>query len=211
YHGWFEDDSRFYIAMDFARYGDLESHISHRLPERETALIMVQITRAVRCIHEHNFIHRDLKPSNILVVRRRPTWHVKVADFGVAKNIQGMDLHTSYMGTRGFMAPEIYSPSSLSAYTAAVDMWSLGTVAFRVRTGRLPWDSKDEKFAYYNNISSFPDLPLVRSGSSKRCKTFIEAVMARKPVDRLTAEQALGHKWLRRLGNYVDMIYNRCS
>ncbi|KAI1407942.1 kinase-like domain-containing protein [Hypoxylon sp. FL1857] len=186
--------------MEFCEHGDLLDHILEGLPELDTAVIMVQVARAVRCMHEHGFIHRDLKPGNIFVVTEYPIWHVKVGDFGTVTKIQMTTPDWPRVGTKGYMAPEVYQDTCI--HTAAVDMWSLGAVAFHLLTGRLP--RKD-------NYTPFPVWPLNDKGSSQRCIAFIRVTMARRPEDRLTAQEALDHAWLAGFGDEVDDLYERSN
>ncbi|KAH7629100.1 kinase-like domain-containing protein, partial [Sordaria sp. MPI-SDFR-AT-0083] len=90
------------------------------------------------------FLHRDLKPRNILVAEKEPTWHVKVADFGIAKNLfDNNSFFTHYIGTRGCIAPKIFQPMEIS-YTAVLDVWALGAVVYCMLTGASPFETLDE-------------------------------------------------------------------
>lgn len=62
--GWFGDDLHLYIALEFVPFGDLQQHISQKpLSEEETAVVVSQIAKALRCMHRLGFVHRDLKPA----------------------------------------------------------------------------------------------------------------------------------------------------
>ncbi|KAJ5343818.1 uncharacterized protein N7506_003642 [Penicillium brevicompactum] len=176
--GWFDDARHIYMAMEFFEHGDLHKRMEKygTFPETEAALITAQVAQALQYMHEKRFIHRDIKPSNILVSRPGPYWHVKVADFGIAKNIDGTIART-WTGTDGYMAPEVRSSNS---YTAAVDIWSLGAVAYYMRTGSAP---------------SANPIPSLRN-SGKFCTDFVMRAMAHVPAQRLTIQQVLAHGWL---------------
>ena len=89
-------------------------------------------------LHEQNppIIHRDLKPSNLLVTA---DGRLKLADFGLAKPIQGtMGAYqmTGFAGTLRYMAPE--EVRCEENYDAKVDIYSFGLVLWEMCTGRLP-------------------------------------------------------------------------
>ncbi|KAJ6032546.1 kinase-like domain-containing protein [Penicillium herquei] len=191
--------------MEFFEHGDLHNRISNygTFPETQAALITAQVAQALQYMHEKGFIHRDIKPSvgsdayhsvmkdNILVSRSGPYWHVKVADFGVSKNTDGSIART-YTGTPGYMAPEARSSNS---YTAAVDIWSLGAVAYYMRTGFAPSTNPSNLNNYARDYDkNFPFRTLRNSGAF--CTDFVMRAMAEVPEQRLTIEQALAHDWL---------------
>ncbi|KHE80692.1 hypothetical protein GE21DRAFT_1241946, partial [Neurospora crassa] len=51
-----------------------------------------RVAIGLRYMHQKGFLHRDLKPLNILVDTPGPGWKVKLADFGIARNIAGPTL-----------------------------------------------------------------------------------------------------------------------
>ena len=63
FQGWFEDDTRTYLAMEYIENGDLHQCVSHALPETEARDIILQLTEALEFMHQWDFAHRDLKPS----------------------------------------------------------------------------------------------------------------------------------------------------
>ncbi|RDW93378.1 uncharacterized protein DSM5745_00700 [Aspergillus mulundensis] len=192
--GWFDDANCFYLAMELLEYGDLQKYITAPFPEPEAASIVAQVAQALQYMHRNNFVHRDIKPLNILVSSPGPSWHVKVADFGIAKKVDGTALGTHNIGTPGYIAPELYGDSA-DKYTAAVDVWSLGAVAFCLRTCFPPFRSVNHLLDYARNHGvEFPIEPLC--DSSAWCMNFVHVTMADVPQRRLTMERVLAHKWL---------------
>ncbi|KAI0179198.1 kinase-like domain-containing protein [Hypoxylon sp. FL1284] len=90
--GWYEFQDYFsdklYMVMEYAPHGDLRRRLRNHgcLPEPEAARIILQVAEALKCMHDLGFVHRDLNPKNILIFRPGPHWHVKIADFGMARN-----------------------------------------------------------------------------------------------------------------------------
>ncbi|KAH8703900.1 kinase-like domain-containing protein [Talaromyces proteolyticus] len=192
--GWFDDSEHLYIAMEFIEHGDLQSFITAPFPEPEAASIVTQVAQALQYMHRKNFVHRDVKPSNILVSSPGPNWHVKLADFGIAKKTDGTALGTHYIGSPGYMAPELYDNLS-PHYTAAVDVWALGAVAFCLRTCSPPFRTIKHLLDYARDHRiQFPLRPL--GTSSGFCMNFVLGTMAELPERRLTIEHVLAHDWL---------------
>jgi serine/threonine protein kinase len=209
--GWFDDLEYFYIAMEFLEYGDLQKYIAAPLPELEAASIVSQAAQALQYMHRKKFVHRDIKPlvcpagkfhdeipltylKNILVSCPGPNWHVKVADFGISKNTDGTSLGTHYIGSPGYMAPELYGDPSVK-YTTAVDVWSLGAVAFCLRTGDPPFRTIKHLLDYARDHRV--QFPLRKLGSSSGfCMNFVLGTMAELPERRFTIDHVLAHDWL---------------
>ncbi|KAG6486487.1 hypothetical protein ZIOFF_055063 [Zingiber officinale] len=81
-----------------------------------------QIFNALAYMHQHGYFHRDLKPENLLVTNDL----VKIADFGLAREIHSKPPFTEYVSTRWYRAPELLLQSSV--YNSAVDMWAMGAI-----------------------------------------------------------------------------------
>ncbi|MEJ1285574.1 intestinal cell kinase [Cricetulus griseus] len=66
-------------------------------PESAIRNIMYQILQGLAFIHKHGFFHRDLKPENLLCMGPEL---VKIADFGLAREIRSRPPYTDYVSTR---------------------------------------------------------------------------------------------------------------
>ncbi|KAI4159177.1 MAG: hypothetical protein LQ342_006824 [Letrouitia transgressa] len=136
--GWYDDNDDVFIAMEYLPYGDLHKYLGSPLPESEGQHIVSQLLEGLHFMHDHDFAHRDLKPNNILVVREGPDWWVKIADFGISKRAtEGLTALRTITGTPAFTAPEVFpffrtADASNNSYTNAVDVWSLGVIAFLI-------------------------------------------------------------------------------
>ncbi|KAK3939498.1 kinase-like protein [Diplogelasinospora grovesii] len=199
--GWFEDKDKLYIAMEFIQHGDLHGYIRRGiLPEPEAAAITAQVAQALRFMHQKGFVHRDLKPlvgflsCNILVSRPAPDWHVKVADFGATKNMDGTKLGTHGIGTNGYVAPEQLDDSLADSYSPSVDIFALGAIVFCMCTGSPPFRSPGPLFAYVRDSSLFPigDLDELTG----LCSKFVLRAMAARASERATIDELLTHRWL---------------
>jgi protein kinase len=80
------------------------------------------MVRRVEYLHNLNFIHRDMKPENMLVKGDS----VKIADFGLAREIRSRPPFTDYVSTRWYRAPEILLRST--NYNSPVDIFACGAI-----------------------------------------------------------------------------------
>jgi len=114
--------------------------------------ILFQILSGLEHIHEHNFFHRDIKPENILVSTSAPdngtsfkrystmvtppstppSYSIKIADFGLARETYSRVPYTTYVSTRWYRAPEVLLRAG--EYSAPVDIWAIGAMAVEIAT-----------------------------------------------------------------------------
>jgi serine/threonine protein kinase len=140
------------------------------LSEVEASRIVQQITSAVAYLHARGIIHRDLKPGmvsrhvalslvvdtltfswtclmlaeNLMLTSKSRGADVKIIDFGLAKLLDADDKTASFLGTRGYLAPEMLQRQ---AYSMSVDMWALGIIVYVLLCGCLPFDDDGAKIA----------------------------------------------------------------
>jgi len=150
-----EDQGRWFIAMELLEGLPLDAALaSARVPLDKLLDWAIQIADALDTAHGGGVVHRDLKPSNIFVTQRG---QLKVLDFGLAKitkpvldKAAAVPLLTATLvspltspglavGTIAFMSPEQARGENLDART---DLFSFGTVLYRMASGRLPFEGK---------------------------------------------------------------------
>jgi serine/threonine protein kinase len=146
------EDGKPYIVMEMLVGEPLDKRIERAriMPLNETARILQQVCRALQKAHEHGIVHRDLKPENIFLVRGPDDDEeiAKVLDFGIAKirhNAQDQSVSSStrtgaVLGTPFYMSPE--QARGLRDIDHRTDLWSLGVIAFKCTTGRLPFEGE---------------------------------------------------------------------
>ncbi len=146
------DEGRPYIVMELLVGESLDKRLDRlgRLSLAETARILGHVSRALQRAHDAGIIHRDLKPENIFLVRSPDDDDeiAKVLDFGIAKikgPPGGAELTSStktgaVLGTPYFMSPE--QARGLRTIDHRSDLWSLGVIAFKCVTGKLPFDGE---------------------------------------------------------------------
>ncbi|KAK1306503.1 Cyclin-dependent kinase F-4 [Acorus calamus] len=106
-----------------------------------------QIFQALAYMHKSGYFHRDLKPENLLVTKDV----IKIADFGLAREICSQPPYTEYVSTRWYRAPEVLLQSSV--YGSAVDMWAMGAIMAELFTLRPLFPGANEADEIYKICS----------------------------------------------------------
>ncbi|KIW77345.1 hypothetical protein Z517_09791 [Fonsecaea pedrosoi CBS 271.37] len=139
--------------MDGNLYQLMKSREHKCMDAKSVKSILYQILSGLDHIHAHNFFHRDIKPENILVSTSAPhdsqsafsrysslvtppatppTYSIKIADFGLARETHSKLPYTTYVSTRWYRAPEVLLRAG--EYSAPVDIWAIGAMAVEVAT-----------------------------------------------------------------------------
>ena len=101
------------------------------LQESKVRKIMFQTLQAVHHVHKHGYFHRDMQPENLLVSGDT----VKLADFGLAREIRARPPFTDYVSTSWYRAPEVLLRGSV--YNSPLDIWAVGGIMAELYTLRL--------------------------------------------------------------------------
>ncbi|CAI5722846.1 unnamed protein product [Hyaloperonospora brassicae] len=204
----FEDDEFLILVMELLEGGELFDAIVQkgRFAEAEAVHVARSLLSAIQHMHERGVVHRDLKPENMLLAvsatRRRQKavpdvpLNIKIIDFGFAKVLKEGATSSSFLGTGGYLAPEILLRQP---YNASVDMWSFGVLAYLLLCGRLPFPATTQ-LRPNQSIQMLYKLTFPRRywhGVSPLAIDFVQRVLVLDPSARLTASEALDHPWLR--------------
>ncbi|XP_077348308.1 serine/threonine-protein kinase MAK isoform X2 [Lithobates pipiens] len=100
-------------------------------PESVIRNIMYQILQGLAFIHKHGFFHRDMKPENLLCMGPEL---VKIADFGLVRELRSQPPYTDYVSTRWYRAPEVLLRSL--TYSSPIDIWAVGSIMAELYTLR---------------------------------------------------------------------------
>ncbi|KAI5720187.1 hypothetical protein M8J77_003126 [Diaphorina citri] len=124
------------------------------LPESIIRNMMYQVLQGLAFMHRHGFFHRDMKPENLLCMG---TELVKIADFGLAREIRSRPPYTDYVSTRWYRAPEVLLHST--AYSAPIDLWAVGCIMAELYTFRplFPGNSEIDQIFKICAVLGTPD------------------------------------------------------
>jgi serine/threonine protein kinase/predicted Zn-dependent protease len=159
-----EHEGRPFFSLEFVEGGGLDQRMAQSpTSPRAAASLIETLARTMAVAHERGIVHRDLKPANILLanvgsqtslVRHRDTdssslpadhWSrttvPKIADFGLAKQVDDDSSQTrtgTILGTPSYMAPEQAEGKNREIGPAA-DIYSLGAILYELLVGRPPF------------------------------------------------------------------------
>jgi serine/threonine protein kinase len=181
-----------YMVMPFCSEGSFSNWLQQHgnpasLSLNDIAQLVYQAAGALQCAHDHRIIHLDVKPSNFLI-RSRPDSpnrpELLLADFGVAKlSATTSDSSQAVRGTPTYMAPEQWRGQPVPA----TDQYALAVMAYRLLTGRYPFEGRPEQIMYQH----LNDQPQAPSTFNPRIPADLDAVilraLAKKPEDRFAS------------------------
>ena len=179
----FQSESHLYLVLALQSGGELFFHLRRdgAFTETRARLYAAEILLALEAIHTAGFVYRDLKPENVLLDGEG---HVRLSDFGLAKEAKGDDsLETlstkTFCGTPSYMAPEVLLGTG---HGVPVDWWSLGTLIFEMLSGCPPFYSRN-LHAMYKAILTAE----LRLGPhiTKPARALLKGLLTRDPIRRL--------------------------
>ncbi|RLN56916.1 hypothetical protein BBJ28_00016966 [Nothophytophthora sp. Chile5] len=143
-----ENDELYFVFeyMECNLYDTMKKRDRH-FPESKIRNLMYQMLQGLAFMHKHSFFHRDIKPENMLV--KGDT--VKVADFGLAREIRSRPPFTDYVSTRWYRAPEVLLRST--TYNSPIDAWAMGCIMAEMFTLRPLFPGSSEGDQLYKICS----------------------------------------------------------
>ena len=205
----------------FDRIGKKKSY-----SEADARDLCIKMIKAMAYCHTKKIAHCDMKPKNLLLVvsnfyhqkRFQKMYitdsfmpltplasfiffksdendsYIKLADFGFAARVHQPKSLTKQCGTPFFVAPEILMRES---YDEMSDMWSVGCIVYLLLSGHLPFMGRTQKELFRKIVIGKYDFPDDSwEGVSEDAKDIITKLLVINPDDRMTAHQALRHRWI---------------
>jgi serine/threonine protein kinase len=180
-----------YIIMEFVEGRTLyevlhETKVMHPAKALE---IVEQVAVALADAAAHGIIHRDIKPDNIMLTDAGQT---KVADFGIAKNVEEGALGSRAgftIGTPAYMSPEQCEGKATDHRS---DIYSLGVTFYTMVTGRIPFNAENSMAIMMKHITAPAESPRkFNPNVSFEMETVIKKMMAKQPSARHQDPQEL--------------------
>ncbi len=206
-----------------------------KLSEDEIRKISYETLLGLSLMHKYGFFHRDLKPENLLVSQNET---IKIADFGLAREIRSIPPYTEYVSTRYYRAPECILKSN--NYNSPIDIWALGCIIAEMYNHPIPiffGNNEKEVLFKINTILGFPDkwneginlckklniklsnsskvdLKNVINGASDDALDLIKNMLQWDPSKRPNANFLLGHKFFDKIDKNIyerdiDLQFNQ--
>jgi protein kinase len=214
----FRENEYLYLVFELLGKSLLKTINERTFTETEIRSIMNQVLTGLAYCHRQGFFHRDMKPDNVC-------WKddvLKIADFGLAREIRSRPPYTEYAGTRWYRAPEIILRAEF--YNSPVDVWAAGVIMVELFTGRAPFQGTSETDQIYKIFAvlgtptqrTWPDatrlanrlglrfpssnptgLAALVPNASPVALDFIGQLLRYDPAQRPSAAQALRHEFFR--------------
>ncbi|XP_015795298.1 calcium/calmodulin-dependent protein kinase type 1 [Tetranychus urticae] len=191
----YEDKQKVYLVMELVTGGELFDRIVEKgsYTEKDASALIRQILEAVDYMHCQGVVHRDLKPENLLYYNQDPDSKIMISDFGLSK-MEDSGVMATACGTPGYVAPEVLSQKP---YGKAVDVWSIGVIAYILLCGYPPfYDENDANLFAQIVKGDFEFDSPYWDDISDSAKDFITHLICVNPNKRYTCKQALAHPWI---------------
>uniref|UniRef100_A0A8C1VZV5 calcium/calmodulin-dependent protein kinase n=1 Tax=Cyprinus carpio TaxID=7962 RepID=A0A8C1VZV5_CYPCA len=167
-----------------------------------------QILEAVLHCHQMGVVHRDLKPENLLLASKLKGAAVKLADFGLAIEVQGdQQAWFGFAGTPGYLSPEVLRKEP---YGKPVDMWACGVILYILLVGYPPFWDEDQHRLYQQIKAGAYDFPSPEWDTvTPEAKDLINKMLTINPAKRITAAEALKHPWICQRSTVASMMHRQ--
>uniref|UniRef100_A0A668SK41 calcium/calmodulin-dependent protein kinase n=1 Tax=Oreochromis aureus TaxID=47969 RepID=A0A668SK41_OREAU len=199
-----------YLVFDLVTGGELFEDIVAReyYSEADASHCINQILESVSHIHQHDIVHRDLKPENLLLASKMKGAAVKLADFGLAIEVQGdQQAWFGFAGTPGYLSPEVLRKDP---YGKPVDIWACGVILYILLVGYPPFWDEDQHKLYQQIKAGAYDFPSPEWDTvTPEAKNLINQMLTINPAKRITADQALKHPWVCQRSTVASMMHRQ--
>ncbi|XP_035997862.1 calcium/calmodulin-dependent protein kinase type II subunit gamma isoform X31 [Fundulus heteroclitus] len=209
-HDSISEEGFHYLVFDLVTGGELFEDIVAReyYSESDASHCISQILESVNHIHQHDIVHRDLKPENLLLASKMKGAAVKLADFGLAIEVQGdQQAWFGFAGTPGYLSPEVLRKDP---YGKPVDIWACGVILYILLVGYPPFWDEDQHKLYQQIKAGAYDFPSPEWDTvTPEAKNLINQMLTINPAKRITAEQALKHPWICHRSTVASMMHRQ--
>ncbi|XP_036451474.1 calcium/calmodulin-dependent protein kinase type II delta chain isoform X17 [Colossoma macropomum] len=209
-HDSISEEGFHYLLFDLVTGGELFEDIVAReyYSEADASHCIQQILEAVLHCHQMGVVHRDLKPENLLLASKCKNAAVKLADFGLAIEVQGdQQAWFGFAGTPGYLSPEVLRKE---AYGKPVDIWACGVILYILLVGYPPFWDEDQHKLYQQIKAGAYDFPSPEWDTvTPEAKNLINQMLTINPAKRITAQEALKHPWVCQRSTVASMMHRQ--
>ncbi|XP_069124021.1 calcium/calmodulin-dependent protein kinase type II delta chain-like isoform X21 [Argopecten irradians] len=209
-HDSIQDEGFHYLVFDLVTGGELFEDIVARefYSEADASHCIQQILEGVNHCHHHVVIHRDLKPENLLLASKAKGAAVKLADFGLAIEIQGdQQAWFGFAGTPGYLSPEVLRKDP---YGKPVDIWACGVILYILLVGYPPFWDEDQHRLYAQIKAGAYDYPSPEWDTvTPEAKNLINSMLTVNPAKRINATEALKHPWICQRERVASVVHRQ--
>ncbi|KUF95620.1 hypothetical protein AM588_10005515 [Phytophthora nicotianae] len=180
-----------------------KEQFSQKFDENTTRFYAAEVLAALSELHSNGVVYRDLKPENVLLDAQG---HVKLADFGFAKQDMGPGQRTySFCGSPEYLSPEMVKKNGHGMET---DMWSFGCFIYELLTGSPPFQCDDMHRLFRLIQQGRVWYPPYLSGHAM---SLLKGLLCVNPASRLTAAQAMEHPFFTLSLNWDELVQRQVT
>ncbi|XP_051940506.1 calcium/calmodulin-dependent protein kinase type II delta 2 chain isoform X5 [Hippocampus zosterae] len=209
-HDSISEEGFHYLVFDLVTGGELFEDIVAReyYSEADASHCIQQILESVHHCHVNGIVHRDLKPENLLLASKLKGAAVKLADFGLAIEVQGdQQAWFGFAGTPGYLSPEVLRKDP---YGKPVDMWACGVILYILLVGYPPFWDEDQHRLYQQIKAGAYDFPSPEWDTvTPEAKDLINKMLTINPSKRITASEALKHPWICQRSTVASLMHRQ--
>ncbi|KAL6441045.1 hypothetical protein ACFW04_003423 [Cataglyphis niger] len=209
-HDSIQEENFHYLVFDLVTGGELFEDIVARefYSEADASHCIQQILESVHHCHHNGVVHRDLKPENLLLASKAKGAAVKLADFGLAIEVQGeAQAWYGFAGTPGYLSPEVLKKEP---YGKAVDIWACGVILYILLVGYPPFWDEDQHRLYGQIKAGSYDYPSPEWDTvTPEAKNLINQMLTVNPGKRITASEALKHPWICQRERVASVVHRQ--
>ncbi|XP_055858303.1 calcium/calmodulin-dependent protein kinase type II alpha chain isoform X2 [Episyrphus balteatus] len=209
-HDSIQEENCHYLVFDLVTGGELFEDIVARefYSEADASHCIQQILESVNHCHQNGVVHRDLKPENLLLASKAKGAAVKLADFGLAIEVQGdHQAWFGFAGTPGYLSPEVLKKEP---YGKSVDIWACGVILYILLVGYPPFWDEDQHRLYSQIKAGAYDYPSPEWDTvTPEAKNLINQMLTVNPNKRITAAEALKHPWICQRERVASVVHRQ--
>ncbi|XP_076766213.1 calcium/calmodulin-dependent protein kinase II isoform X23 [Xylocopa sonorina] len=209
-HDSIQEENYHYLVFDLVTGGELFEDIVARefYSEADASHCIQQILESVQHCHQNGVVHRDLKPENLLLASKEKGAVVKLADFGLAIEVQGdSQAWFGFAGTPGYLSPEVLKKEP---YGKPVDIWACGVILYILLVGYPPFWDEDQHRLYAQIKAGTYDYPSPEWDTvTMEAKNLINQMLTVNPSRRITASDALKHAWICQRERVASVVHRQ--